>query len=93
MEKRAIITYDGSGKKIMEQNKKGTSYFFYRSGQLINAKVSSEGQISHIIGYHMVAESTDNVIDKYYENNYKGDVTTRFKKNRSQWQPISVKCT
>ncbi|MCY4330785.1 MAG: hypothetical protein OXC48_12020 [Endozoicomonadaceae bacterium] len=88
--KQSHYIYDGSGKKIIEQNRAGSSYFFYRNDHLINTKINSAGNKSHIIGYHLVAKSVDNRIDEYYESNYKGDVTAVLKKTDSINNPYQL---
>ncbi len=91
--KQNHYTYGSSGQKIIEQNKVGKSYFVYRNGHLINTMINSTGSKSHIIGYQLVAKSVNNIIDEYYESNYKGDVTAVLKKtnNTNNQYQLSVR--
>ncbi len=89
--KQSNYIYDGSGKKIIEQNQAGKSYFFYSDDHLINTKVISANNTSHIIGYHLVAKSVDNIINEYYESNYKGDVTAILKKADTNTWKLSAR--
>ncbi len=82
--KQSNYSYDGSGQEIMEQSLKGISYLFYRGGTLINEKITSPGQDTHITGYLGEAKTTDGMISEYYESSYKGDVTGIFRKNNNQ---------
>ena len=66
--------YDGSGLKRVEQNASGRHYLFYNGRKLINEKISSSVNESHIIGYYGVARTIDSMLHEYTEQNYKQDV-------------------
>ncbi len=74
-------SYDGSGQEIMEKSRYGISYLFYCDGTLINERMTSPEQDTHINGYLGVAKTTDGMISEYYENSYKGDVSGILRKN------------
>ena len=77
---KSNYVYDGSGKQVMEKNMSNVSYLFYRGDRLINEKIMSPGESSHITGYLGIAKTIDGMISEYYENSYKGDITGIFKK-------------
>ncbi len=79
--KLSDYTYDGSGKKVIEKNINGLSYFFYYGDTIINEKIIDTQQGSHIMGYLGVAKTTNGIISEYYQSSYKGDITGIFKKN------------
>ena len=63
------------------------SFLFYCGGILLNEKITSPEQDTHITGYLGVAKTTDGIISEYYENSYKGDVSGIFKRNdKGQYQ-------
>ena len=64
----------------MEKSPNDISYLFYRGGVLMNEKIISAGQNTHITGYLGMAKTTDGMISEYYESSYKGDITGIFKK-------------
>ena len=82
--KHSDYSYDGSEREVMEQSVKGVSYLFYSGGTLINEKITSPGQDTHITGYLGVAKTTDGMISEYYESSYKGDITGIFRKKSNQ---------
>ncbi len=82
--KQSNYSYDSSGQEMMEQSLKGVSYLFYRGGTLINEKITSLGQDTHINGYLGMAKTTDGMVSEYYENSYKGDISGIFRKNNNQ---------
>ena len=73
--KQSDYIYDGSGRQVMEKSSAGVSYLFYSGSNLINEKIISPGENSHITGYLGVAKTTDGLISEYYESSYKGDIT------------------
>ncbi|MCY4329360.1 MAG: hypothetical protein OXC48_04675, partial [Endozoicomonadaceae bacterium] len=74
-------TYDGSGKEVMEKSPEGLSYLIYCSDALVNEKIISPEQDTHVTGYLGVAKTTDGMISEYYQNSYKGDIIGIFRKN------------
>ena len=63
------------------------SFLFYCGGILLNEKIISPEQDTHITGYLGVAKTIDGIISEYYENSYKGDVSGIFKRNnKDQYQ-------
>ncbi len=87
--KQSAYAYDSSGKEVMEKNSAGTNYLFYRSNQLINEKIISPQQDTHITGYQGSAKTIDGFIYEYNESNYKGDVVatlTRTQKNSVEYR-------
>ncbi len=82
--KQSNYSYDGSGQEMIEQSLKGISYLFYCGGALINEKITSPDQDTHITGYLGVAKTTDGSINEYYESSYKGDISGIFRKNDNQ---------
>ncbi len=72
--------YDGEGKEVTEQSTQGTRYLFYHGDQLINEDVHTSDNVTHTIGYETVAQTTDGIIDQFYEQNYRGDIVGVFTK-------------
>ncbi len=85
--KQSDYRYDSSGQEVMEKSSYGMSFLFYCGGILLNEKITSPEQDTHITGYLGVAKTTDGIISEYYENSYKGDVSGIFKRNnKDQYQ-------
>ena len=87
--KQSYYAYDGNGRTFMEKNAAGVRYLIYHGSHLINERVNSSGQITHIIGYQGIARTMDGIIDEYYERNYKGDVTSVFRKGHNNKYRLS----
>ncbi|MCY4330268.1 MAG: hypothetical protein OXC48_09375, partial [Endozoicomonadaceae bacterium] len=81
--KLSDYTYDGSGKEVMEKSTDNFSYLFYCGNTLVNEKIISSEQGTHIIGYLGMAKTTDGVISEYYQSSYKGDIIGVFRKNHN----------
>ncbi len=81
--------YDSSGREVKTDSKFGTCYLFYRGTEVINEKISTAGQDSHITGFLGVAKTTDGLISQYNESDYKGDISgilTKAQKTSAKYQ-------
>ncbi|MCY4330273.1 MAG: hypothetical protein OXC48_09400, partial [Endozoicomonadaceae bacterium] len=87
--KESNYVYDSSGKQVMEKSLSGISYLFYRGSSLINEKIVSPGESTHITGYLGIAKTIDGIINEYYENSYKGDISGIFKKQNNKHYQLS----
>ena len=72
---RSHYVYDSSGRQVKTESNAATRYLFYRGSEVINEKINTLGQSSHITGFLGVAKTIDGRISQYNESNYKGDVT------------------
>ncbi len=70
----SYYSYDSNNRIVKTASAGDTRYLFYQGEQLINEKISSPQQSTHIIGYLGVAKTIDSVIQTYNETDYKGDV-------------------
>ncbi|MCY4329163.1 MAG: hypothetical protein OXC48_03625, partial [Endozoicomonadaceae bacterium] len=81
--------YDSSGREVKTESNLGISYLFYRGSKVVNEKISTPAQGSHIIGFLGFAKTIDGLISQYNENNYKGDVSgilTKAQKNTTEYK-------
>ncbi len=81
--------YDSSGREVKTESNLGISYLFYRGSKVVNEKISTPAQGSHIIGFLGFAKTIDGLISQYNENNYKGDVSgilTKEQKNTTGYK-------
>ncbi|MCY4328849.1 MAG: hypothetical protein OXC48_02005, partial [Endozoicomonadaceae bacterium] len=81
--KLSNYTYDGGGKEVMEKSSDGLNYLIYCGDAVVNEKIITPEQDTHITGYLGVAKTTDGMISEYYQSSYKGDITGIFRKNHN----------
>ncbi len=79
----SYYSYDSSGKTVKIASIDGIRYLFYQGNKLINEKINSPGQNTHLIGYLGVTKTIDNIIQTYNETNYKGDVVGVLNKTKN----------
>ncbi|MCY4177971.1 MAG: hypothetical protein OXD32_05705, partial [Endozoicomonadaceae bacterium] len=77
---RSYYSYDSGGKTVKTVSAEGTRYLFYQGSQLINEKIKSPKQITHLVGYLGAVKTIDGIIKQYNETSYKGDVVGILKK-------------
>ncbi len=81
--------YDSSGREVKTDSEPGTRYLFYRGSEVVNEKINTPGQSSHITGFLGVAKTTDGLISQYNESDYKGDVSgvlTKAQRNTAKYK-------
>ncbi|MCY4177337.1 MAG: RHS repeat-associated core domain-containing protein, partial [Endozoicomonadaceae bacterium] len=83
-------SYDDSGLKRLEKSVSGQRYLFYNGNKLINEKIISSVNESHIIGYHGVARTIDGIIHDYAELNYKNDIVGILTKTTDSNHPYQL---
>ena len=77
---QSYYSYDSSGKTVKTVSAEGIRYLFYQGSQLINEKINSPQQSTHLVGYLGTVKTIDGIIQQYNETNYKGDVVGILKK-------------
>ncbi|MCY4329116.1 MAG: RHS repeat protein, partial [Endozoicomonadaceae bacterium] len=59
---RSYYSYDSGGKTVKTVSAEGTRYLFYQGSQLINEKIKSPKQITHLVGYLGAVKTIDGII-------------------------------
>ncbi len=80
--------YDGQGKEVKVVTQKGTRQMLYQEGVLSGEIITDTANNLHRISYPSAeVKTTDNVITDWNESNYKGDVISILKQDKTlkQW--------